>query len=69
MKPILYASITEGTVPANYGVGVLSDVLSCRISEELNGAYELEMEYSAEGIHADQILPNAVLKVDRKSVV
>ena len=63
MIPILYASVTEGTVPANYGVGALSDVLTCEVKEELNGAYELTMEYAAEGIHASEIVPNAILKV------
>ena len=63
MIPILYASVTEGTVPTNYGVGALSDVLTCQVKEELNGAYELTMEYAAEGIHASEIVPNAILKV------
>ena len=59
MLPILYTSITEGTVPSNYGEGVLSDCLSCSVKEVRNGEYELTMEYSAEGIHADAIVPNA----------
>ena len=63
MKPILYASITEGTVPSDYGAGVLSDCLACTVKEERNGAYELEMEYAAQGIHAGNIVPNAILKV------
>lgn len=63
MIPILYASVTEGTVPTNYGVGALSDVLTCEVKEELNGAYELTMEYAAEGIHASEIVPNSILKV------
>ena len=63
MLPILYASVTEGTVPTNYGVGVLSDVLTCQVTEELNGSYELTMDYAAEGLHASEILPNAIIKV------
>lgn len=62
MKPILYSSITEGTVPSDYGVGVLSDCLSCSVHEERNGVYELTMEYAAEGIHAESIAPNAIIK-------
>jgi len=62
MLPILYSSITEGTVPSNYGEGVLSDCLSCSVKEARNGEYELTMEYSAEGIHASAIVPNAVIK-------
>ena len=61
MLPILYTSITEGTVPSNYGEGVLSDCLSCSVKEARNGEYELTMEYSAEGIHADAIVPNAFI--------
>lgn len=63
MLPILYASVSEGTVPTNYGVGVLSDVLTCQVTEELNGSYELTMDYAAEGLHASEILPNAIIKV------
>lgn len=62
MKPILYSSITEGTVPTHYGVGVL-DCISCQVLEERNGSYELTMEYPSEGIHASEIVPNAILKV------
>lgn len=58
MIPILYATMTEGTIPTNYGIGCLTDCLSCKVTEERNGAYELEMEYSAEGIHADEIIEN-----------
>ena len=63
MNPILYSSVTEGTVPSDYGVGVLSDCLSCKVHEERNGAFELTMEYASEGIHAESIVPNAILKV------
>lgn len=62
MKPILYSSVTQGTVPSDYGVGVLSDCISCQVKEKLNGVYELEMEYAAEGLHASEIVPNAVIK-------
>ena len=62
MLPILYTTITEGTVPPHYGEGVLSDCLSCSVKEARNGEYELTMEYSAEGIHADAIVPGAFIK-------
>lgn len=58
MIPILYQTITEGTVPTHYGLGVLTDCLSCEVSEERNGAYELSMTYSAQGIHAAEIQLN-----------
>lgn len=62
MHPILYTSITEGTVPSHYGVGVLNDCLKCEVKEQRNGAYELELEYPSEGLHASAIVPNAVIK-------
>lgn len=62
MKPILYTSVTEGTVPSDYGVGVLNDCIRAEISEDLNGKFEMSFEYAADGIHADQIVPNAIIK-------
>lgn len=62
MLPILYTSITEGTVPSHYGEGVLHP-LSCSVKEARNGEYELTMEYAAEGAHASAIAPNAIIKV------
>jgi len=62
MIPILYQTITEGTVPSDYGLGALSDCISCIITEERNGAYELTMIYSADGIHAEDIEPNRFIK-------
>lgn len=61
MIPILYSTITEGEVPTNYGVGVLSDCLSCEVTEGRNGPFELVFTYAAQGIHAKSIVPNAFL--------
>ncbi len=58
MIPILFDSITEGQVPTNYGLGVLSDTIAAEITEELNGAFELSLTYAADGIHAADIQPN-----------
>lgn len=63
MRPILYATVTEGTVPTNYGLGVLSSCISAKVTEERNGAFEMEMEYPVEGVHASEIEPNKILKV------
>lgn len=62
MLPILYSTITEGTVPSSYGVGVLSDCLSYSVKEVRNGEYELTMEYPSKGIHAESIVPMAFIK-------
>ena len=58
MVPVLYETMTEGTVPTHYGLGPLTDCLRCEVSEERNGKYELVLEYAAEGIHADDIQVN-----------
>ena len=63
MIPILYQTVTEGTVPTNYGIGALTDCISCKVTEKRNGAYELTLNYAAEGIHASEIQPNRFIKV------
>lgn len=63
MKPILYnGNLMEGYIPTDYGIGVLADCLSCSVKEERNSIYELELEYAANGIHADQIEPGTFIK-------
>ena len=61
MIPILYQTITEGTVPTHYGIGPLTDCLGCTVTEERNGAYELALTYPANGIHAEDIKPNSFI--------
>lgn len=63
MKPILYnGGLIEDYIPTDYGIGVLADCLSCSVKEERNSIYELELEYAANGIHADQIEPGMLIK-------
>ena len=53
MKPILFPSTaTEFTTQ---GLGALSDAISCIVTEERNGLYELEMQYPQSGIHFSEI--------------
>lgn len=53
MIPILYeANETDFT---SNGIGRLSDAISCKVIEERNGVYELEMEYHIDGIHYNEI--------------
>lgn len=61
MFPILYSSITEGTVPSDYGLGVLSPI-SCYVDETRNGPYELTLVYAAQGIHAEDIQVGRYIK-------
>ena len=63
MIPILYNDIVEGTVSVHYGLGALVDCLSCEVTEERNGAYELTLTYAASGIHAEDIQVNRFIKV------
>ena len=49
VKPILFDA--GETAFAGNGLGVLADAVSCIVTEERNGAFELEMEYPVNGIH------------------
>ena len=62
MVPILYASITEGTVPSDFGIGNLTDALECYVDESRNSKYELTLIYAAQGIHASEIKEGRFLK-------
>ena len=45
MYPTLYEQINNvGTVPADNGLGILTDCLECMVTEERNGIYELTLE-------------------------
>ena len=61
MKPILYdASRTSFN---DNGLGILADAISCKVTRELNGQYELEMRYPVEGIHYGEIALRGILRV------
>ena len=60
MKPILYAA-TETAFTSN-GIGVLSDCISCLVSEARNGEYELEMQYPSNGLWSEDIDVGMVIK-------
>ena len=62
MIPILYQTVTEGSVPSDYGIGALTDCLACSVTEERNGSYELTLSYASGGIHADDIQVNRIIK-------
>lgn len=38
-----------------YGLGALTDCISCEVTEERNGEYELVMEYPMNGVHFDEL--------------
>lgn len=59
MIPILYEN-TEYLFETN-GLGRLSDAISCIVTEERNGAYELAMEYPENGIHASELETDRII--------
>lgn len=62
MFPILYDSVNVGVVPNHFGIGVLKDTLSCEVTEERNGSYELKLKYPSSGAYAKQLVPRAIIK-------
>ena len=49
MNPILYPA--EETEFTSNGLGRLSEAISCKVTEERNGQFELEMVYPVTGKH------------------
>lgn len=63
MKPILYdADRTSFPTGVDNGLGILADAMSCKVTQELNGQYELELHYPVEGIHYGEIALRAILR-------
>lgn len=58
--PILY-SATETKYDHN-GLGILSACVSCEVTEEANGIFELAMQYPMDGIHYEDIADRAIIK-------
>ena len=58
--PILY-SATETEFDHN-GIGILSDCVSCNVTEEANGAFELAMTYTMDGLHFEEIVNRSIIK-------
>lgn len=53
MNPVLHDKSTKDI--SGLGLGTLSEAISCEVTEELGGAYELSMRYPINGRHADLI--------------
>ena len=58
--PILY-SATE-TDFSNNGLGILGDCVSCEVTEEANGIFELAMQYPMDGAHFSDIGDRVIVK-------
>ena len=59
MKPILFAP--DAAEFNNNGLGVLADSPRCKVTEERNGPYELEMDYPIDGQHFSEITHSAII--------
>lgn len=60
MNPILYGA-TEKTFKTQ-GLGTLSEAISCKVTEERNGSYELEMVYPQSGKRFKELLLSRIIK-------
>jgi phage minor structural protein len=59
MKPILFPS--TATEFKTQGLGVLTDAISCTVTEERNGAFELTMQYPDTGVHFDETTDRCII--------
>ena len=59
MIPVLFSK--TATDFTSYGIGALSDTISCVVTEERNGKFELKMEYPTSGIHFSDIENSAII--------
>ena len=64
MIPILYAA-SETDFTTN-GIGLLTDAVSCTVTEEKNGAYEATLVYPTKGHLAEYIVEDAIIKTKAK---
>lgn len=66
MIPILYAA-AETEFQTN-GLGALYDAISCKVRQELNGQYELTMQYPVDGLHFKDLALRAIIKAKPDTV-
>lgn len=59
MIPILYEA-SETAFTTN-GLGILTDAVDVTVEEELNGIFELEMQYPVKGIHFPEIISRSII--------
>ena len=59
MIPILYGQ--NETLFTTNGIGKLTDAISCLVTEEKNGIYELQMQYPTEGKRFNDLATSQVI--------
>lgn len=47
---------------STYGIGVLADCISCEVTEERNGAYELVLQYPVTGRNYGELSSERIIK-------
>lgn len=57
--PLIYDA--SATTYTTLGFGVLSEAISCTVTEELNGSFELEMRYPVTGLHGEYVQPDNII--------
>lgn len=60
MKPIIFAK--EAAEFNSRGLGTLTDAISCEVTEERNGTYELQLTYPDNGQHVAEIKNDNIIK-------
>lgn len=60
MIPILYKE--DAIDFSTFGIGVLADTISCLVTEERNGAYELTLKYPLNGSLYGEIKKERIIK-------
>lgn len=60
MIPVLYAANT--TDFSSFGLGVLTDTVSCEVTEERNGVFECLLKYPVSGQHYGLITKECIIK-------
>ena len=60
MIPILYKP--NETDFTTHGLGMLSDATECKVTEQINDAYELSISYPVDGIHYADIENGCIIK-------
>lgn len=65
MIPALFADgLTAAPASGSIGIGRLSDCISCKVEREINGMYELTMQYPRSGQFYDSIVLRSLLLVE-----
>lgn len=60
MIPLLSSTVT----PVGNGIGGITDAISCRVTHEINGVYELQMQYPMTGTHFSELTPGMIILAD-----